>query len=491
MKYGRYEVVSEIGRGSMGVVYQAHDPQIGRQVALKVLREDRLSSEDYIKRFLNEATAVGRLSHRSIVTVYDIGQDHGTIYIAMELLEGTPLDELSKQQILTLEEILKIGRDVSEALHYAHKKGIVHRDIKPANIVCLENGDIKVTDFGIAHIEDLDGQQLTQAGEILGTPVYMSPEQVLGQPVDGRSDIYSLGVILYEQAAGRRPFQGKNIGALFNAITNDEVVSPERINANIPAWFAKIIMKALAREPARRYVSGEEVIQDINKAVLAAGTQRDKAVPRKKKSLIAFLAVLLVVSGAGVFYFAGVYKKETSTLSTAPSVSTSVKPEAAAMSTEDAQPPREAIDTDPDSVAEPGEPKSARKEADPDQNPLLEEMAGDDDTFNAGQQDSVAERKSSKDVRLSVKKREGNVSTTVVEPANKAVASAVLKMQTNPQGAEVYVDGAYVGKTPSDFSVTAEKHEVMVKLAGYGDWKAQLDLRKGGKVPISIRLLSK
>jgi len=180
MNYGRYQVVSEIGRGSMGVVYQAHDPHIDRLVALKVLRQDRVSSEDYVKRFLKEATAVGRLSHRGIVTVFDIGQDHGTIYIAMELLEGTPLDEVIKQRKIDFDLIVRIGREVAGALHYAHQKGIVHRDIKPANIICSENGEIKVTDFGIAHIEDPDGQQMTQAGEILGTPRLYEPGTGVG-----------------------------------------------------------------------------------------------------------------------------------------------------------------------------------------------------------------------------------------------------------------------------------------------------------------------
>lgn len=209
MKYGRYEVLSELGRGSMGMVFQAHDPQIDRLIALKVLREDRLTSEDYVKRFLKEATAVGRLSHPGIVTVYDVGQDHGTIYIAMEFLQGQPLDTLSKNRACAQEDIIRIGIQAAEALHYAHERGIVHRDIKPPNIICDQAMRVKITDFGIAHIDDPEGQQMTRAGEILGTPVYMAPEQVLGQQVDGRSDIYSLGVILYELSTGQRPFQGR------------------------------------------------------------------------------------------------------------------------------------------------------------------------------------------------------------------------------------------------------------------------------------------
>ncbi len=532
MRYGRYEVVNEIGRGSMGVVYQAYDPQIGRQVALKVLREDRLSSEDYIKRFLNEATAVGRLSHRSIVTIYDIGQDHGTIYIAMELLEGTPLDELPKQQIFKLEEILKIGRDVSEALHYAHKRGIVHRDIKPANIIRLENGDIKVTDFGIAHIEDPDGQQLTQAGEILGTPVYMSPEQVIGQPVDGRSDIYSLGVILYELATGRRPFQGENIGALFNAITNDEVIAPDRINRDVPAWFSGIIMKALAREPARRYANGEDLVQDIDRTESTSSEQREENAPRTRKILAVILTVLLIISATGWFYLSGTYKNfsgiynnflkissrdgKTTTADkplkdikkTDKSITTrqdlpkkedsiilpdktatippSVKPTATPTIKKDRSAVKN-IEIFSESAVTPDTPVSSRKKL-----PAIKKTPDTNKIFR--QKAAEKERKARVKQQIDIKPKKATADNkplkeTETSAKKKVKTFAVLKMQSNPQGAEVYIDDQYKGKTPSDISVTAEKHEVVIRLKGHGDWKAQLDLAKGGEIPLSIKLL--
>jgi len=184
MKYGRYEIIKELGRGAMGLVYQAHDPEIDRLIALKVLREDRLTSAAFVQRFLKEARAIGRLSHPRIVTVYDVGQDHGTIYIAMELLQGEPLNALLEKKKFSPEEITNLGIQVAETLDYAHQKGIVHRDIKPSNILVQPDGQIKITDFGIAHIEDPEASIQTQAGEILGTPAYMSPEQVRGQPAD-------------------------------------------------------------------------------------------------------------------------------------------------------------------------------------------------------------------------------------------------------------------------------------------------------------------
>jgi serine/threonine protein kinase len=192
MQYGRYRIVKELGRGSMGVVYQAHDPQIDRMVALKVLRSDRVASDTIVQRFLKEAKAVGRLSHPNIVVVYDIGEDHGTVYISMEYVEGKPLNEVLQSRKLNIEQAILLGIQVADGLDYAHRKGIVHRDIKPSNIIVQQDDRIKITDFGIAHIEDPNITHQTVAGEILGTPAYMSPEQVLGKPVDGRSDLFSL-----------------------------------------------------------------------------------------------------------------------------------------------------------------------------------------------------------------------------------------------------------------------------------------------------------
>ena len=171
----------------MGIVYKAFDPQIDREVALKILRKDRLTDDEFAQRFFKEAKAIGRLSHPNIVTVYDVGQDHGTIYIAMEFLEGRPLDEAIKEEKLKITDIGSIGAQIAEALNYAHQKGVIHRDIKPANIILNSDGRIKITDFGIAQIENLLTIHQTQAGAILGTPLYMSPEQVNAQPVDGRA----------------------------------------------------------------------------------------------------------------------------------------------------------------------------------------------------------------------------------------------------------------------------------------------------------------
>ena len=303
MHYGRYEITGELGRGSMGVVYRAHDPQIGRDIALKVLRPDRVSSEDFVQRFLKEARAIGRMSHPSIVTVYDVGEDQGTVYIAMEFLEGMPLNAHVRDRSLGEEEMADIGIQVAESLDYAHERGIVHRDIKPQNIMVGPGGRVKLTDFGIAHIEDPGAGHQTQAGEILGTPNYMSPEQVMGRKVDGRSDLYSLGVILYELAAGARPFKGENLAAIFHAITSETPARVKDLNPGVTGELSDIIVKCLARDPAERYGSGRELADALRGLLRPAAPVQ--GAPERRKGLwatfIAAAAVFLVLAGIGLY----------------------------------------------------------------------------------------------------------------------------------------------------------------------------------------------
>lgn len=264
MKYGRYEIVEELGRGTMGVVYQAHDPEIDRMVALKVLLPERVVSQDYVLRFLREAKAIGRISHPNIVTVYDVGQDHGTIFIAMEYLEGRPLNEVIKGRTLSIEETVGMCAQVAEALGYAHRQGITHRDIKPSNIILTPDNRIKLTDFGIARIEDPDAALQTQAGDILGTPVYMAPEQVMGQKADGRTDLYALGVIAYEMVVGKRPFGGGNIAAIFRSITHESPVDPMNMGSLDNRALADLILKSLSKDPDNRFQTGESMAAALN-----------------------------------------------------------------------------------------------------------------------------------------------------------------------------------------------------------------------------------
>lgn len=304
MNYGRHRIVKELGKGAMGVVYQAHDPQIDRLVALKVLRPDRMTTEAFLQRFMKEAKAIGRLSHPNMVIVYDVGEDHGTVYIAMEFLEGKPLNELIQIDSFQSEEIIELGVQVAEALDYAHRKGIVHRDIKPSNIIVQPDGHIKITDFGIAHIEDPEATQQTQAGEILGTPAYMSPEQVLSQPVDGRSDLFSLGVILYELATGKRPFQGENLAAMFRMITGEEPPEPITLNPALPRELSRTIMKCLAKSPEQRFATGRELAEALRGAVRKAAPAPAPTPPAPKPASRVLISSLAAVLLAGIIGFA-------------------------------------------------------------------------------------------------------------------------------------------------------------------------------------------
>ena len=288
----------------MGVVYRAHDPQIDRRIALKVLRQDRVTSNDLVQRFFKEAKAIGRLSHPGIVTVYDVGQDHGTIFIAMEFLEGIPLSEVIESKSLSVEEIIDLGIQVADALDYAHSHGIIHRDIKSTNIILSPAGRAKITDFGIAHVEDPSAPQQTQAGEILGTPVYMSPEQVMSRPVDGRSDLYSLGIILYELTTGRRPFGGDNLASIFRAITQDTPLPPVAIAPDTPKSLSDAIVKSLSKDPEGRFQSGTAMAKALRSGLgpEPPGRAPERPAARRPGVLVAVLLVLAILGITGVIY---------------------------------------------------------------------------------------------------------------------------------------------------------------------------------------------
>ncbi|MEO5701252.1 MAG: protein kinase [Casimicrobiaceae bacterium] len=259
-RLGRYQIRELVGEGAMATVYKAYDPEINRTIAVKLLKSQLREDNEYHARFLREAKGAGVLSHPNIVTVYDVGEDHNHPYIAMELVDGPTLaDYLRERKTLGTGEIVQIGIELTRALDYAHRKGIVHRDVKPGNIML--SGDrhtVKVADFGICRIDDSDATQQTQIGNVLGTPHYMSPEQVLGQKVDARSDLFSAGVVLYQLLTGTLPFEGDTLISVAYKITKAEAAPIDKVRPDLPHSLRRVIERALRKQPDKRFQSGEE-----------------------------------------------------------------------------------------------------------------------------------------------------------------------------------------------------------------------------------------
>lgn len=403
--YGRYEIKEELGKGSMGVVYRAYDPQIGRPVALKVLRQDRIVSEAFVLRFLREGKAIGRLSHPNIVNIYDIGQGRGTIYLAMEFIEGETLSQVIEKKKMDLKEIVSLGVQVAEALDYAHQRGIVHRDVKPGNIILQANGQIKITDFGIAHLEDPSMPQQTLAGEILGTPAYMSPEQALSQPVDGRSDLFSLGIILYELTTGTRPFKGDNMASVFNAVILFHPLEPSALNPVIPPGLSQIIMKCLNKRPEDRFDRGRSlaealrnVLAEPKPAAMSSPAMSSPAV-KKKPWYAIFLPAGLCLLLLGTLFYHFILPKE--------------KPQTIV-------PEKEPVQT--------------------------------------------------------------------IERRMEKASSPILKVESAPDRAEVFVNGLLKGNAPITLELPAGKHQIRLTLSGYIPWEAEIELKENIETPLRVQL---
>src|SRR5215831_8486781 len=274
---GKYEIRREIGRGAMGVVYEGFDPMIKRAVAIKTVRADRLAGEEsasMIARFRREAQAAGRLSHPNIVGIYDFGEENGVWYIAMEFVKGRELkDYFDHDERFSLPDTVRIMSQILDALDASHSQGVVHRDIKPANIFLLPDGRVKVADFGIAHIET---SSMTQVGTMLGTPAYMSPEQIMGLPIDGRTDLFSAGVIFYQFLTGERPFGGSATTTMQKVLKEDPL-PPSTLNVTAPAGMDMVVRKALAKRPEDRFQTAKEFAEAIRAAAQTQATTSAEA----------------------------------------------------------------------------------------------------------------------------------------------------------------------------------------------------------------------
>lgn len=305
-RVGRYEIRERIGQGAMAEVFRAFDPEIGRDLAVKVLKGEFRENAQYAARFLREAKAAGALSHPNIVTIYDVGQDGGYPYIAMELLEGEPLDAvLERYGRLPADDVLSIGLQLVDALSYAHGLGVVHRDIKPSNIVLAPDGrGVKILDFGIArvaeaHVDEAETLR-TQAGQVLGTPRYMSPEQALGQEIDGRSDLFSTGTVLYELLTGRRAFDGSSAATLALQITQQDPPPIADFAPDAPRGLQFIIGKLMAKRPDRRFADGAQAAEAFRReqGALAAARGEARATKRRLPLQVRLSVLMAVITGA-------------------------------------------------------------------------------------------------------------------------------------------------------------------------------------------------
>ncbi len=327
-KIGKYEVQSILGKGAMGIVYKALDPDIDRQVAIKTIRFDLASeetdNEEIMQRFIREAQAAGKLTHPNIITIFDVGREEDLTYIVMQYIEGPSLQRLIAQgEKFTVPEVTKLMEQVCSGLDFAHQHGIVHRDIKPGNILLDKNRRPYICDFGVARV---DTSTLTQSGTAVGTPSYMSPEQVMGKKVDKRSDIFSVGCILYEFLTGRRPFEAESITTVIYKIINEQPPSLSEVKKGLPAGFEKVICKALAKDPNDRYQNCNQLADDLRNLdrlsdkTIAVTVTREAPIPEeeekeeevteeeKKKGRLGLIlgitipAFLIIIAGGAYFY---------------------------------------------------------------------------------------------------------------------------------------------------------------------------------------------
>jgi len=320
-KIGRYEVGELVGEGAMAKVYRARDPEIDRTVAIKLLKDELCVDKEYVNRFLREAKAAGAISHPNIVTIFDVGRLGDTPYITMEFLDEKSLgDVLAENKKLSIKQIIAIGTQLARALDHAHRRGIVHRDVKPGNILLMESGQsVKITDFGIARLDSSDDLQKTNAGTVLGTPRYMSPEQAAGLAVDGRSDLFSLGVILYELLTGKKAFDSNNVATLVFQIMHKDPVAIRTLSPEVPLGLQRIVAKLLAKRPDHRFQTGAEAAEAFSRELASITAQeeeagRDKFVSLKVKwaALVgSAIAIVFALSMGAVYYIeTGVIRRQ-------------------------------------------------------------------------------------------------------------------------------------------------------------------------------------
>ena len=464
----------------MGVVYQATDPNIGRTVALKTLRVDvhGMESDEMLKRFHAEARNAGVLNHTNIVTIYDAQEIEGLFYIAMEFIQGQTLQELLKLGSVPVEKIIDISRQVCAGLDYAAARGIIHRDIKPANIMIQPDGTVKIMDFGIAKSA---GTGMTSTGQVLGTPNYMSPEQVKGRTLDGRSDLFSLGVILYEMLTGERPFTGDNVTTIIYKIVNEQPPTPRDLDATVHPGLSAIVMKALAKNREERYQKGADLAADL----LNYKQLGDEAQPAQASA------------AAAIPETARPPAPQTSRIVAMNSVGTAAAAKPA---------PQPAEPKKPAAVA-----KAAPVAASASRGPLL--LGGVVLAVVLGVAGYVGlkfKTKSTPPAPSSSTETPSRSSTSETAPgpapsakgktaakpsaasapqSEESAATGELRVTTMPAGATVTVDGSeQPQQTPAVLKLSPGEHTVVVSLDGYRPETRHPDITEGQRTPITVPL---
>jgi serine/threonine protein kinase len=306
-KIGKYKILDTIGKGAMGVVYKALDPDINRVVAIKAIRFDVISEEsdreEIMKRFIREAQSAGKLIHPNIVTIYDVMESENMTYIVMQYIEGQSLQKtISSGEKMPVEKAVRLLTQICDALGYAHQKGIIHRDIKPANILIDQEENPYLVDFGIARVET---STITQTGKTIGTPSYMSPEQVMGEKADKCSDIFSLGVLLYEVLTGKRPFHGESITTIIYKIINEEPFSSTEIKKALPQGFESIISKALSKDPKKRYQTCDQLKLDLQENLKISPQKTQKKTKRLWLRISTAVIIFFIMATASLLLLKG------------------------------------------------------------------------------------------------------------------------------------------------------------------------------------------
>jgi serine/threonine-protein kinase len=445
---GKYRIKQVIGQGAMGVVYRGFDPNIERVVAIKRIRRSKFQEQDWTsiaQRFRREAQAAGRLHHPNIVTVHDYGEEDGDPYIVMEFVEGVNLGGYLKQKkSLSVGEAVTIMSKLLDALAYSHLKGVIHRDIKPGNVFILENGDVKLSDFGIAKLEQSD---LTQPGLVLGTPSYMSPEQIKGKEIDARSDLFSAGVVFYEMLMGKRPFEGDQIYAVMNNVLTLTPENPCQLNADISPSLKAVMLKALEKNPDERFQTAGDFATALQDCPLETVTEAlpAPAKPVMRRTLIAAMVSLAVTAVAGAGVWMG----------------------------------HQFVGRQHPVATQPAGPASGAGSKGVPAPPPVKKVAAVPETRPTGPAQASAP----------VDTTPVKTAPRMVKPSTGTAAETRVSVLTTPMGASVYINGKSYGVTPMTVSLPPAHYRILLRKEGYREIKDDIVVEaNSGTLEYSIGL---